>query len=207
MSETAAARPILAPLIEKLEFIHSFEHWENQYEIHYNIDEIRYESEALGMPHTEIRQWCMMLFPEMAGDISEPWIPKPDPNPTIQPYIALNLTERYRNPLINYRFLQDLDIPVFFLGTRKEHDLAIMQVRKAQYIPTKNYAQVAGVIGLSKLFTGNQSSCFAVAEGMGHPRLLEIDKKATNVIPCTPNGIPVLDQKALEWLVNDRIKC
>lgn len=197
---------VAAPLIEALDFVESFEHWENQCEIHFNLDEIRDHCDALGMPHTEIRQWVMMLFPELSGNISEPWIPKNKSNPTIPPYIALNLTQRYRNPNINYRFLQDVPVPVVFLGTSDEHDLIIKQVRKAQYLKTKNYAEVAGVIGGSKLFIGNQSSCFAVAEGMSHPRLLEIDRNATNVIPCTPNGIPFVDQKALEYLVNEAIK-
>ena len=102
--------------------------------------------------------------------------------------------------------MQDVSIPVVFLGTSDEHDLIIKQVRKAQYLKTKNYAEVAGVIGGSKLFIGNQSSCFAVAEGMSHPRLLEIDRNATNVIPCTPNGHVFVDQKALEYLVNEAIK-
>jgi hypothetical protein len=196
---------IMAPLIEPLEFIDSFEIWQNQCQIDFNLDEIRDHNEALGMPHTEIRQWIMMYFPELAGDISEPWIPKASKKASFD-YIAVNFTERYRNKLINYKFLQDLDIPILFLGVPKEHTFFIPQVRKAQYIPTKDYAQVASVIGGSKLFIGNQSSCFAVAEGMGHPRLLEIDRNATNVIPCTPNGVPFVDQKALEYLVNEAIK-
>lgn len=194
------------PLVEGLAFIESMEHWENQCDVHYNLDEIRYIPEKLGMPHTEIRQWIMMQFPELTGDIGEPWIPPANRKKDVEPYIALNLTQRYRNDEINYSFLDSLGIPVLFLGVPKEHDLAIIQCRKAQYIKTKNYAEVAGVIGNSVLFIGNQSSCFAVAEGMGHPRLLEQDRKATNVIPCTPNGAVFVDQKALEYLVREAIK-
>lgn len=196
---------VVAPLIEALDFVESFEHWNNQAEIHFNLDEIRDHCDALGIPHTEIRQWIMMYFPELSGDISEPWIPTVK-NKVGFDYIALNLTQRYRNPTVNYRFLQDVPVPILFLGVPEEHDLVIKQVRKAQYVPTKHYGQVASVIGGSKLFIGNQSSCFAVAEGMGHPRLLEIDRNATNVVPATPNGIPFVDQKALEYLVNEAIK-
>ena len=197
---------MVLPLIETLDFVESIEIWKNQCEIHFNIDQIRDNCDALGMPHTEIRQWMMMMFPETAGCISEPWLPSRREPPAPIKYIAVNLTQRYRNPSINYRFLDDVGVPIMFLGVGSEHDIFIKECRKAQYLKTKNYAEVAGVIGGSKLFIGNQSSCFAVAEGMGHPRLLEVCKEATNVIPCTPNGIPFVDQKALEYLVNEAIK-
>jgi hypothetical protein len=41
---------------------------------------------------------------------------------------------------------------------------------------------------------------------MGHPRLLEVCKEATNVTVATPNGVPFVDNKALEYLVNEAIK-
>lgn len=203
---TPAMFDIVHPLVEGLEFVSSMEHWEHQCEIHYNLDEIRYIPDKLGMPHTEIRHWIMMQFPELAGDISEPWIHPPAKRADAPRYIAMNLTQRYRNDDINYSFLDKLNIPILFMGVPKEHDLAIIQCRKAQYVKTKNFAEVAGVIGNSVLFIGNQSSCFAIAEGMGHPRLLEQDRKATNVIPCTPNGIPFVDQRAFEYLVEQAIK-
>lgn len=192
------------PLLERLEFISSIEVWDGQCKIDYNIDEIRDHTSALGMPHTEIRHWAMFLFPELACDISEPWLPSNRLGG--EDFIVVNITQRYRNKNISYNFLQESLANVVFIGVLDEYSLFLKQCRKAQYVKTKDYLEVAGIINASKLFIGNQSSCFAVAEGMGHPRLLEICKEATNVVPATPNGIGYIDQKALEYLVNEAIK-
>ena len=194
------------PLIMRQDYIYDMEIWEGEREVHYNIDQIRDSPDALGMPHTEIRQWCMMLFPEMAGSISEPWIESLVPPERPPAYIVLNITQRYRTVQVNYKFLEDIGVPVLFIGTQDEYNLIIKQCRTARWHKTKTYLEVAKVISGSRLFIGNQSSCFAVAEGMGHPRLLEICHAATNVTPATPHGTPFVDQKALEWLVNEAIK-
>ncbi len=195
---------MMVSLLERLEFISSVEVWEGQCKIDYNIDEIRDHTTALGMPHTEIRQWAMLLFPELACDISEPWLPSNRLGG--EDFVVVNLTQRYRNKNITYNFLQESAANVVFIGILEEYNLFLKQCRKAQYVKTKDYLEIAGIINASKLFIGNQSSCFAVAEGMGHPRLLEVCKEATNVVPATPNGTPYVDQKALEYLVQEAIK-
>lgn len=189
------------PLLMDQPYIYDVEIWEGEREVHFNIDQMRDDTRGLGMPHTEIRQWCMMKFPELAfgAEIATPWLERPVE--AGGPYLVINITQRYRTQNPDYSFLEDCGVPVIFLGTLDEYNLFIKQCRTAKYMKTKDYAEVAKVIAGSKLFIGNQSSCFAVAEGLGHPRLLEICHVATNVTPCTPGGTPFVYKEALEYLV------
>ncbi len=192
------------PLIESLDFVESFEVWEGQYNVDFNLDLIRDHCNTLGMPHTEIRQWAMMLFPRLNCVISKTWLPRPRPAKEV--YICVNRTHRYRNENINYSFLGETTLPIVFVGMLDEYDDFIKQVPSATYVKTANMKEAAGVIGSSCLFIGNQSSCFAIAEGMGQPRLLELFVNATNVIPCTPNGSAFLIQSTFEYLVFEAVK-
>jgi len=192
---------ISRPLIMEQPYIYDMEIWEGQREVHFDIDSMRDDTKGLGMPHTEIRQWCMMKFPELAfgASIAEPWLERPQEGG--QPYVVVNITQRYRTQSPDYSFLENCGLPIIFIGILDEYNLFIKQCRTAKYMKTKDYLEVAKVISGSKLFIGNQSSCFAVAEGMAHPRLLEICHAATNVVPATPNGIPLVYATALEYLV------
>jgi len=61
------------------------------------------------------------------------------------------------------------------------------------YRPIDDFLEMAQVIKGSKLFIGNQSSPFALAEIMKVPRCLEVCPTAHNVIPTGANGYDFLD--------------
>jgi hypothetical protein len=53
---------------------------------------------------------------------------------------------------------------------------------------TTSWKELAGVIRGCKLFVGNQSLAFSMAEAMKHPRVLEVCAYAPNCDPQGPNG-------------------
>ncbi len=190
---------VCKPLIEDQEYVEKFEIWEGQ-QIHYDIDRVRDHKTALNLPYGDIRQWVMMYYPEMQASIGETWL-RPKENPDIQnDLIVVNRTSRYRNQFINYEFINDYEGNIAFIGVLDEYADFVKEVPRAVYIKTDNYLQVRNLICQAKLFIGNQSSCFAIAEGLGLPRILEVCRTAPNVIPATRNGYLFLDQNCFEEL-------
>jgi hypothetical protein len=120
--------------------------------------------------------------------------------------ILCNRTSRYRNEAIHYGFLQHQPLKVYFAGTMEEYAEFQSHVPKAVYLPIKNFLELAIYISSAKVFIGNQSFCFSLAEAMKTPRVLEVCSFAPNVIPSGPNGYDFYTQEAAEWLVNDLVK-
>jgi len=189
------------PLLEMQDYIERFEIWDC-HQVQYNIDMIREPeiSKELGMPYGDIRQWVMMYYPELQACIGEPWLVT-GKNMDPMDYVVVNRTARYNNHNIKYTSLQDHDVPVVFLGVRDEYKEFQKAVPRAEYVKTNDFLEAAKIIQGSKLFIGNQSSCFAIAEGLGSSRILEVCPEAPNVIPATPNGGLFRDQKGFNNLL------
>jgi ADP-heptose:LPS heptosyltransferase len=79
-------------------------------------------------------------------------------------------------------------------------------VPKAQYVKVKDFKELACVIASSKLFIGNQSFCFSLAEAMKSPRILEVSPKYPNVITAGPHGYDFMDNQCFEQLVKMRLE-
>ena len=190
---------VCKPLIEDQPYVNKFEIWDGQ-QINYDIDRVRDYKTALNLPYGDIRQWVMMYYPEMQSCIGETWI-SPKQNPKMQEdLVVVNRTSRYRNDNIDYEFIKEYEGKVAFIGVLEEYADFLKDVPKAVFIKTDNYLQVRNLLCQCKLFVGNQSSCFAIAEGLGVPRLLEVCRSAPNVIPATPNGHLFLDQTCFKEL-------
>src|SRR4051812_40612667 len=117
---------MIKPLVESQPYIHSFEKYEGQ-KVDLNFDVIRGQTDV-GMPNGMIQSWLMYAFPDLDYDLSKTWIDLPEvkKHPVIkqvQDKILINFTERYRNPLMDYFFLQGYAPDLIFSGTEKEHFL------------------------------------------------------------------------------------
>jgi len=206
---------MVKPLIESLDFIHSFEIYDCQ-KVALDLDRCRRMN--VNIPYGDIRRWVMYADPELQADISEQVIDihesilkqKPSLNfetgNLVKGQIIANRTSRYRNEAIHYGFLQHQPLRVYFAGTMEEYAEFQSHVPKAVYLPIKNFLELAIYISSAKLFIGNQSFCFALAEAMKTPRVLEVCSYAPNVIPCGPNGYDFYTQESAEWLVHELIK-
>ena len=64
--------------------------------------------------------------------------------------------------------------------------------------PLGDFLETAQIIKGSKLFIGNQSVCFSIAEAMKHPRILEVFHKNSNCMPSGADGYVHLDNNLLE---------
>jgi len=74
---------------------------------------------------------------------------------------------------------------------------------KFYLVNKKNIAlSIAEIIKGSKLFIGNQSLGFAIAEGLKHPRCLDIWPERANCVPYGDNGYIILNEEIIERYLN-----
>jgi len=208
---------MLKPLLNALPFINSVSEWKGQ-QVHYDFDTVKFRGKEIGLPHSNISRWYMYLFPELSCDLSKRVIDLHDleghmwdtkgeigiQQALYQNSIVVSRTFRNVNPYINYMFLNQYE-NVCFVGTLQEYEVFIKQVPNARYIHVDDFLELAIVIGNAKLFIGNQSFCYSIAEQMKTPRLLECNQEATNVMPQGANGYDFYTQHGLEYIVNEVI--
>lgn len=105
--------------------------------------------------------------------MNEKWLEVRTPN-MVSP-VVINRTARYRNPSFPWKRIVDHygTDRCIFVGTKEEHRSFTADVYKIPIYFTKNLLELAQVIAGAKLFIGNQSCAYAIAEGMKKPVILE----------------------------------
>lgn len=154
------------------------------------------------IPFGNIHRWPWYCYPDMACDLSVPWL-EVEPDDSMQDMIVVNRTLRARNEGINYRFLSDHK--VLFVGHSDEYEdfMRDNELHDLRYCITGNIMELAIAIRSCKFFIGNQSLCFALAEAMKVPRILETCRELPNVIPSGQKAYDFYFQSTLEYYFNE----
>jgi hypothetical protein len=193
---------LIKPLIEHQSYVESFEIWQGE-KVMVDLDRIRHEK--VNMPYGDIRRWYYYLFPDMACDLSEAWIEVPETEK--QDFVIINRTERYTNPHITYHFLKDSPMPVYFAGTDNEYNKFCKEFEiPIIHLQVSNFLELAKAIKSSKVFIGNQSFCYNLAEAIKQPLILELCNYAPNCIPYGKHGFDFYYQQGLEYYFNQLVK-
>lgn len=172
---------MVKPLVESQEYINSFNVWKGE-KVDVDLDIIRNKL-FVNLPYGAIQSWVMIAYPDMAADISKPWI-KVDASDKYKDKVILNFTERYRNTMINYFFLKDYQEHLVFSGTETEHSkFCNMWNIDVPRIPLNNFLELAEYIKGCRFLLGNQSSAWNIASAVGSPRIVEICQFAPNCQP------------------------
>lgn len=204
---------MLRPLLETLPFMSLVARWSGQ-RIAVDLDRVKYMGTQIGLPHSHISRWYGYAFPELQTDRLHERVFQLDDMEAhayhesgdkkdysiFNDAIVVNRTIRNLNPYVNYLFLQQYN--VYFVGLLSEYELFREQVPTAKYIEVEDFLQLGIIIGNSKLFLGNQSMCFAIAEQLKINRALECYASATNVIPIGEGGFDYYTQEGLEYIVS-----
>lgn len=189
---------MVKPLILSQPYIQDFAEYTDQ-RITVDLDVIR-EKCFVNMPFGMIQSWVMMAYPDMATDLSHPWIDVKS-DPLMEGKILINFTERYRNHGIGYGFLKKYEPHLVFAGTDKEHYLFAMKWGlELPLLKVDNFLDLAQCIKGAKFMAGNQSANWNIANAMGVPRVLEICSFAPNCQPFVgENNFGYFHQKAAEY--------
>lgn len=195
---------MIKPLLMAQPYIESVEVYEGQH-IDYNLDIIR--QQKISIPYGSLARWYFYAFPEMACDLSVPFITCEDTDTAlmVKDHLLINLTSRYRNNWINYEFLNErfLDTPIYFLGTAGEAHDFVDRVPRAKWLQVDDFLDMAVAIKNCKLFLGNQSLPYWIAEGLKVPRVLEVCPFAPNCIGEGGGFYDFHTQPALEFYLKN----
>ena len=195
---TYEAAEALLPLLNSQSYCQA-EHYKSG-KVDVDLDFFR--RSCIPLDRSEMRRWYSFVF-DVWPDLSQPCL-EVEPNLDYQHSVVCNRTTRYRNELIDYKFLQDRYFEdVVFVGTKAEFVWFKQEVRRARWVETKNMLETAQIIVGSKLFLGNQSSCWWIAESTKARRVLEVYPKAPNCMPYGPDGYDCLYQPAFEKLTKE----
>lgn len=196
------AYEMLYPLITDQDYIASCEPFTGQ-DIMIDMDLIR--QTQVSMPYGNLAHWLGIKFADMQPDLGEKWIEARGPiNREFREAIVINRTSRYHNHFVSYFFLKKYADHLIFVGTEKEHaDFCSEWQFKMHHHKVKDFMELTMLIADCKFFIGNQSMCFAIAEGLKVPRVLEICPAAPNVHPVGKNARYFMFQEALVQIVDE----
>lgn len=188
---------MLIPLLKSQEYVEDVFVYMGQ-KVGVDLDVIRGQT-FCNMPYGPIQKWVWMAFPDMACDLSEPWI-NVEPSDVGKGKIIINFTERYRNNTLHYFFLKEHEEDLVFAGTEQEAQSFCDQWGLSiPVLIVSDFLELAKIIKGSRFFMGNQSFCWNLAEAMKVPRILELCKEAPNCTSFGPDGYEVFHQMPLEY--------
>jgi hypothetical protein len=193
---------MLKPLLLATNFIEDVLIYTGQ-KVDYNLDKFREIGLNLGAGN--ISRWYFQAFPELTCDLIEPTI-KVQKYKNLEDAILINRTERYQNGQIDYSILNKYNNAKYFVGTEHEYHLMSKMVKNLQYQEVSNFYELAELINNCKVFIGNQSMNFAIAEQLKSNRILETYFGCPNVIPCGGKAFDIFNQEGFEYALNQFLK-
>ncbi len=189
----------LIPLLKRQPYIAEAKIWQGE-PVEFNLNNFRLSGFDFGTG--DIARYYRHIF-ACQPRTWEPWLTV-DPDLAYAGLILLNRTQRYRNPNIDYSFLSAYASRLIFMGLPEEYRewRAAYHVNVPHYQP-RDFLEAAKAIVSCRLFVGNQSSCFQIAEALKVQRIVEVSQQAPNVIPNGPGGFEAISQYMIEKLVAD----
>lgn len=121
-------------------------------------------------------------------DLSKPWIENIEP--TYASDIVVNRgLDHHDKEGVDWTLLRPFENKCKFIGYRNEYDTFVKQYQcNIEYYPTKDALEMISVIKGCKLFIGNSSLAMALAEGIRHPRCMELYYARMCAGNCDPNN-------------------
>lgn len=195
---------MLKPLLMAQPYVNSVLPWNGE-PIIVDLDKI--QEVKVGMPYGSLSHWIGMKFPDMQADLSQGWFNLRSQSLDIleefENKIIVNRTTRYLNHMVSYFFLNQYKENLVFVGLEDEHKKFCedWKLEIPHYI-VRDFHHLAQIMNACKFFIGNQSMCFAIAEGLKIPRILEMCPYAPNIFPIGSQAHYFNFQEGLTYLVD-----
>jgi SAM-dependent methyltransferase len=185
-------------LLERQSYIKEVSIWSGK-EVDFDLDRFR----DLPIDHTLLALSHLIRF-GVEWDITKPWIDPETVTPNHEADIIVARSPRYHGPMA-WQLLHPYAEKCLFLGYPAEHKefVSLTGLPMPQLEP-KSIVGMAEVIRGSKLFIGNQSFPYALAEAMKHPRVLEECPQCPNCTPTGPDGYVGLTEEVLERYIEGK---
>lgn len=189
---------MLTPLLKAQSFFEDIREWTDE-EIGCDLDQIR--ETYVGMPGLSINRWYFYVYPDLACDLSNPWLEVPDSDKDLaKGKIIITRTERYTNPHINYSFLKPYEDELIFSGTMREYNVFCMTYDlNIKKLTVDNFLTLAQAIKQSRFHITNQTMANQISQGIFHPSILEVCGFAPNCIQIGEDRYDFMSTPALEY--------
>lgn len=188
---------LFKPLMQQQPEIEYFGAWNGE-PIHYDLTAFR--SFPFDYRMYSITRWYFLTF-AVTADLGKPWL-QIVPDNRFSDKIVLARSSRYHALDISYSFLSKYN-NLYFVGVQEEYESMKSEIPNLQYQAVSNFAELAAIIAGCKLFIGNQSFPFSLAEALKVPRILEVYYQCPNVVPEGPNAYDFCYQPQFEKIVSD----
>lgn len=188
---------MFAPLMMQQSEITHFAAWNGE-TIHYDLTAFR--SFPFDYRMYSIARWYFLTF-AVTADLGKPWL-HITPDHRFSDTIVIARSSRYHALDISYSFLSKYK-NLCFIGVQEEYEAMKNEIPDLQYQPVSNFGELAAIIAGCKLFIGNQSFPFSLAEALKAPRILEVFYQCPNVVPEGPNAYDFCYQPQFEKIVSD----
>lgn len=174
----------VVPLLSSQPYVHGVERWNGQ-----NVDVNLNNFRAVMFPelrknlqrarNVSLHQWCSMTFEVPESEWQTPWlkVPENDAVPYASP-VVINRSPRYHNP----RFPWDKVFEKYSGEWKQIGHLSEIFANSGTFRKTADLLEAAQVINDAQLFIGNQSCCYAIAEGLKKPCVVEIYPEMPNTL-------------------------
>lgn len=187
---------MLSPLLESQAGIDSVRAIEPGDTIDFDLDLVR--EYPFSLKYGNICRWYFHVFATSA-DLGKPWL-HVDPLPEAKNWIVISRSGRHQAPGIDYGFLAKYPNLVF-VGLEEEWHAMKFYLPLIRFQPVRHFLELGQIIKGSKLFIGNQSFPFALAEATKATRMLEVFHLSPNVNVEGPNAYDFCYQPQFELLV------
>ncbi len=165
--------------------------------IDYDLDMVR--QYPLQLNRGNIIRWYFLCF-ATNYPVHEPWLfVEPDTN--FSQSIIVARSQRYRAPGIDYSFLQYYT-NIYFIGVEAEFEDMQKMIPAIVHLKVNHFLEMAKIIAGCKLFIGNQSFPFSIAEALKINRLLEVYFQSPNVSVSGTGGYDFCFQAQFENLIS-----
>jgi len=167
------------PLLKQQCYIHegiALEKGEDM-RVDYDLDLFRKEYKNLSAGN--IQSWISMAHPDLRPKMDLDSI---SVDSKLNDYILVSRSSRYQNQWIDYSLLKHYD-NVKFIGVESEFKVLRLHNPNIEHLEVKDFLELAELIAGCKLYIGNQSMPYAIAELLKVRRILEQFSHAPNVIP------------------------
>ena len=182
---------MLMPLLANQPYIQKVDKYTNQ-EIDIDLNLIR----EMPINHDlDSVRWYFQLT-GVHSDLSVPYL-FVVPHKVIKNKVVIIRNARRKNSFTNYKFLKKYE-NLLFIGLNDEYEDLKKEVPNLEFYDCKDFLEMAQIIKSSKLFLGNLSFGYTIAEGLKIPRLLEAGPDFPVVYPNGKNAYDFYFQEHFE---------
>lgn len=159
----------------------------------------------VNQPYHVLSKWYFYVFPDLSCDISKQYIEVPDSDKDFaKGKIIFTRTERYHNDVFDvkktYSFLKKYETDIIFAGTMREYNNFCMEYDlNIPKLNINDFLELAQAVKQSKAVISNQTQIMQIAEGMKHPRAVELCSYAPNVVTTGENGFEYYSEQSAEY--------